>query len=91
MKRLAVFLVLGWSLSLSPTVRAQDNPDDQYLIIYALIQQADTFDNSGEPRRALDDYTRLKPAFKAFKRFSRIGAPRLSISAWIIWRKKSPR
>jgi len=68
MKRLAVFLVLGWSLSLSPTVRAQDNPDDQYLIIYALIQQADTFDNSGEPRRALDDYTQAQTSLQSFQK-----------------------
>ena len=64
MKRLAVFVVLILSLSLP--ARAQENPDDQYLIIYALMQQADTFDNSGEPRRALDDYVQAQNDLERF-------------------------
>ena len=64
MKRLAVFVVLILGLSLP--ARAQENPDDQYLIIYALMQQADTFDNSGEPRRALDDYVEAQNDLQRF-------------------------
>jgi Flp pilus assembly protein TadD len=64
MKRLAVFVVL--MLGLLPMARAQENPDDQYLIIYALMQQADAFDNSGEPRRALDDYVEAQNSLQKF-------------------------
>ena len=68
MKCLAVFAVLFAALSLSPMARAQGNPDDQYLIIYALIQQADAFENSGEPRRALDDYAGAQNDLQSFQR-----------------------
>ncbi|HXR48627.1 MAG TPA: tetratricopeptide repeat protein [Candidatus Limnocylindrales bacterium] len=68
MKCLAVFAVLFAALSLSPRARAQENPDDQYLIIYALIQQADAFENSGEPRRALDDYAGAQNDLQSFQR-----------------------
>ncbi len=64
MKRLAVFVVM--ILGLLPPARAQENPDDQYLIIYALMQQADTFDNAGEPRRALDDYVEAQNDLQRF-------------------------
>ena len=64
MKRLAVFVVL--ILGLLPSARAQENPDDQYLIIYALMQQADAFDNSGEPRRALNDYVEAQNSLQKF-------------------------
>src|SRR5579862_4752309 len=66
MKRLAVFVVLILGLSLP--ARAQENPDDQYLIIYALMQQADAFDNSGEPRRALDDYVEAQNDLQRFQK-----------------------
>jgi len=68
MKRLAVFAVFVLALSLLPTARAQENPDDQYLVIYALIQQADTFNNSGESRRALDDYVEAQTDLQKFHR-----------------------
>jgi len=80
MKCLAVFAVLFATLSLSPMARAQGNPDDQYLIIYALIQQADAFENSGEPRRALDDMPGRRTICKVSKGFSRTGIPGSSIS-----------
>jgi Flp pilus assembly protein TadD len=67
MKRLAVFVASVLALSLSPLAHAQQNPDDQYLIIYALIQQGDTFNNSGDPRRALDDYTEAQTDLQKFQ------------------------
>jgi Flp pilus assembly protein TadD len=67
-KRLAVFVFWVLTLSVSPLARAQSNPDDQYLIIYALIQQGDAFDHSGEPRRALDDYTEAQTDLQKFQR-----------------------
>ena len=67
-KRLAVFVFWALTLSVLPLAHAQSNPDDQYLIIYALIQQADTFDNSGEPHRALDDYNEAQTDLQKFQR-----------------------
>ncbi len=66
MKRLAGFVVLILGLSLP--ARAQENPDDQYLIIYALMQQADAFGNSGAPRRALDDYAEAQNDLQRFQK-----------------------
>ncbi len=68
MKRLAGFAVLFAALSLSPMARAQGNPDDQYLIIYAMMQQADAFDNSGESRRAFEGYTGAQNDLQKFQR-----------------------
>ena len=68
MKRLAGFAALVLSLSLLPAARAQENPDDQYLVIYALMQQADTFNNSGDPRRALADYIEAQTDLEKFHR-----------------------
>jgi len=68
MKRLAGFTVLVMALSLLPAARAQQNPDDQYLVIYGIMQQADTFDNSGEPRRALDDYVEAQKDLQQFQK-----------------------
>lgn len=68
MKWLAGFAVLFAALALSPMARAQGNPDDQYLIIYAIIQQGDAFDNSGEPRRALEDYAGAQDDLQKFQK-----------------------
>jgi Flp pilus assembly protein TadD len=67
-KRVAVFVFGVLTLSFSPVARAQSNPDDQYLIIYALIQQGDAFNSSREPRRALDDYTEAQTDLQKFQR-----------------------
>jgi len=37
--------------------RAQQSPDDQYIAIYNLMQQADALQAAGQPRQALTDYT----------------------------------
>ncbi|HUA39142.1 MAG TPA: tetratricopeptide repeat protein [Candidatus Sulfopaludibacter sp.] len=68
MKCLAVFAVLFAALSLPPMARAQENPDDQYLVIYAMIQQGDAFGNSGEPRRALEDYAEAQNDLQRFQK-----------------------
>ncbi|HUA67770.1 MAG TPA: tetratricopeptide repeat protein [Candidatus Saccharimonadales bacterium] len=68
MKRLTVFVMSVFSLWLSPAARAQQNPDDQYLVIYALIQQADASNNSGEPRQALKDYIEAQTDLETFHR-----------------------
>jgi Flp pilus assembly protein TadD len=67
MKYLSAFVVLALALSFLPEVHGQENPDDQYLVIYGLIQQADSFDSSGEPRRALEDYTEAQNRLQKFQ------------------------
>ncbi len=66
MKCLVVFVVFVLALLLATPARAQQDPDDQYLIIYSLIQQGDTFSNSGDPRRALDDYIEAQTGLQKF-------------------------
>jgi tetratricopeptide (TPR) repeat protein len=49
--------LLGLTLLIALPVFAQQTPDDQYIAIYNLMQQADTMDSSGQARQALDEYT----------------------------------
>lgn len=48
--------------------RAQQDADDQYLTIYALMQQADNLGDSGQPRQALGQYTEIKNELLRFQR-----------------------
>jgi regulator of replication initiation timing len=59
MKHLAacVFFLLAFALS---PARAQSTADDQYVIIYSLMQQADSFASSGQPNRALAEYVEVR-------------------------------
>lgn len=50
-----------------PAVHAQQSPDDQYVIIYVLIQQGDANLNSGETRQALGDYVEAQKELKQFQ------------------------
>ena len=73
MKYPVVFVGLALALLLSQA-RAQQGPDDQYVVIYSLIQQAEMFENSGNLRRALADYVEaqneLEKLQKAFPDWS---------------------
>ncbi|MGA3163825.1 MAG: tetratricopeptide repeat protein [Verrucomicrobiota bacterium] len=55
------------ALSLLPT-RAEQNPDDQYIIIYALMQQADTLEDSGDLHQALADYVEARNELGKFQK-----------------------
>lgn len=68
MKCRLVFAVFILALVLLPEARAQQNPDDQYLVIYGLMQQGNANDNSGEPRRALEDYTEAQSRLQSFQK-----------------------
>jgi len=57
---LALFLAL-------PLARAQENPDDQYVVIYTLIQQGDAYLDSGQPQRALEDYVEAQGELQKFQ------------------------
>jgi tetratricopeptide (TPR) repeat protein len=50
-----------------PIARAQENPDDQYVIIYTLIQQGDANLDSGQPQRALDNYREAQTELQKFQ------------------------
>jgi tetratricopeptide (TPR) repeat protein len=49
-----------------PALRAQQSPDDQYVIIYVLIQQGDASLNAGEPQQALQNYTEAQRELQKF-------------------------
>lgn len=59
-------LVIAFFLAI-PAVRAQQSPDDQYVIIYVLIQQGDASLNAGQPRQALGDYVEAQRELKQFQ------------------------
>ncbi|MFZ0825888.1 MAG: hypothetical protein WAO02_00555, partial [Verrucomicrobiia bacterium] len=65
MKRLVALLVLA--VVLLPAARAQSGgPDDQYVVIYSLMQQADASDSSGQPRQALAQYLDVQAELQKF-------------------------
>jgi len=61
------FATLAIALFLVLPVRAQENPDDQYVIIYTLIQQGDANLDSGQPQRALDNYREAQTELQKFQ------------------------
>lgn len=65
MKFFAAF-VLALFLSL-PLARAQENPDDQYVIIYTLIQQGDGYVDASQPQRALENYLEAQHELQKFQ------------------------
>lgn len=50
-----------------PGARAQENPDDQYVIIYVQIQQGDASVNSGQTKQALADYVEAQRELQKFQ------------------------
>ena len=67
MKRLVASVGLLLAVML-PEAHAQQTPDDQYVIIYSLMQQADGLENSGEPRRALAQYVETQAELQKFQK-----------------------
>lgn len=59
-------LALAFFLAV-PAIYAQQSPDDQYVIIYVLIQQGDASLNAGEPKQALGDYVEAQRELKQFQ------------------------
>jgi cytochrome c-type biogenesis protein CcmH/NrfG len=59
---LAIFLAVAL-----PRADAQ-SADDQYVIIYSLMQQADTLLTTGQPRQALDQFTELRNELQRFQK-----------------------
>ncbi len=67
MKRLVALLILILAARL-PSACAQQGPDDQYVIIYALIQQADSLVSSGQPQQALAQYVQVRGELQKFQK-----------------------
>ena len=67
MKRLAALIVLFLVLMRSPA-RAQQGADDEYLVIYSQIQQADSLSSAGRPREALADFVEAQGELQKFQR-----------------------
>ena len=60
------FFALMILLIILPLARA-DEPDDQYIVIYNLIQQGDVLSEKGEPGPALAKYSEAKSMLKTFQ------------------------
>jgi Flp pilus assembly protein TadD len=67
MKHLAGLTILLLAAMLS-SVRAQQAADDQYIIIYSLIQQADSTSDSGNAREALAQYVAVQDELQKFRK-----------------------
>ena len=75
-KRLVALLILILAARLPPA-RAQQGPDDQYIIIYSLMQQADSLDSSGQPRQALAQYVQVQGELQKFQKIYPDWNPRI--------------
>ena len=67
MKRFAALVALFLTLMLSPA-RAQQGADDQYLIIYSLIQQADSLSSAGRSNEALAGFVEAQGELRKFQK-----------------------
>ena len=67
MKWFAALAFLFLTFLLSPA-RAQQGADDQYLIIYSLVQQADSLSNAGHAREAQAGYVEAQDELRKFQR-----------------------
>ena len=76
MKRLVALLILILA-ALLPPARAQQGPDDQYIIIYSLMQQADALDSSGQSRQALAQYVQVQGELQKFQNIYPDWSPRI--------------
>ena len=57
-------LLLAFAL---PCARAQD-ADDRYVVIYSLMQQADSLARSGQPQQALDEFVEVQGDLQHFQK-----------------------
>src|SRR5208282_3147747 len=67
MKHFAALAVLLLMVMLSPA-RAQQGADDQYLIIYSLMQQADSLNSAGHSSEALAGFVEAQGELQNFQK-----------------------
>jgi tetratricopeptide (TPR) repeat protein len=65
MKHFAWLAALIFAVSFS--ARAQSNPDDQYIIIYSMMQQADSLQANGQVQQALTEFEQTLSDLKKFQ------------------------
>ncbi|HEY1660806.1 MAG TPA: tetratricopeptide repeat protein [Verrucomicrobiae bacterium] len=65
MKYSAWLAILIFAVTLS--ARAQSDPDDQYIIIYSMMQQADSLKAAGQPAQALTEFQQSLADLKKFQ------------------------
>ena len=59
------------------SAQAQQGPDDDYIYIYSLIQQADTLAADGQPRQALAEYQTAQEALQRFHNVNPTWSPNI--------------
>jgi tetratricopeptide (TPR) repeat protein len=67
MKLFAALLFLALAVGL-PRAHAQQGPDDQYVIIYSLMQRADELALTGQPQQALEQYAEVQGDLQKFQK-----------------------
>jgi cytochrome c-type biogenesis protein CcmH/NrfG len=67
MKHFAALLFLALAVGL-PRAHAQQGPDDQYVIIYSLMQRADELALTGQPQQALEQYAEVQGDLQKFQK-----------------------
>jgi Tfp pilus assembly protein PilF len=67
MKRFVALFFLALAVAL-PRAHAQQGPDDQYVIIYSLIQRADSLAEAGQPQQALAQYAEVQGELQKFQK-----------------------
>ena len=67
MKQMFALVILLLAAGLTPAF-AQADADDQYLVIYSLLQQADNLADSGQPQRALAQYAEVQTELQKFQK-----------------------
>ena len=75
-KRLVALLIL-LVVPLLPAHAQTGGPDDQYVIIYSLMQQADASDSSDQPRQALAQYLEVQAELQKFNKIYPDWNPRI--------------
>jgi Flp pilus assembly protein TadD len=67
MKQMFVLVILLLAAGLTPAL-AQADADDQYLMIYSLLQQADNLADNGQSQRALAQYAEVQSELQKFQK-----------------------
>jgi cytochrome c-type biogenesis protein CcmH/NrfG len=67
MKLFAALFFLALAAVL-PRAHAQQGPDDQYVIIYSLMQRADELALTGQPQQALEQYAEVQGDLQKFQK-----------------------
>lgn len=76
MRLFAFAAVLSLAFLLTPA-RAQEGPDDQYVVIYGMIQQADNLAANGQPREALGEFQAAQTELQKFAKANPEWNPRI--------------